>query len=153
MPWHPSFATHLPDQDAQHQYFVQLLDQLDIACQLDHSATIDLLLAELQRYAQYHFGCEELLMAAYNYPAEIQKREHRLLLSQLDEMMKEHSYSRAKIRLFVYKWLTNHIQVEDKELAKFILLQREPFLAQSLPQLDDLADTSLLLTNVAESRQ
>lgn len=78
--------------------------------------------------ARYHFASEELLITSYNYPAETQLREHRKLLAQLDEMLTDPTYSRAQIRLFVYKWLTNHIQVEDAELAKHVLSLRQPFL-------------------------
>ncbi|MGE5788436.1 MAG: bacteriohemerythrin, partial [Myxococcales bacterium] len=62
MPWHPSFSTDLPDLDAQHQYFVMLLDRLDVACQLDNGIQLELGLVELRRYAAYHFACEESLM-------------------------------------------------------------------------------------------
>lgn len=150
MPWHPSFATQLPDQDAQHQYFIVLLDQLDMACQCNDGQAIEQLLAELERYAKYHFGCEELLMEAYGYPAEAQRREHRELLARLGEMRANTEFSRAKIRLFVFKWLTNHIQIEDKELGKFVLGLRQPYLARAVRPVEGQVD-SPLLTNVVST--
>lgn len=129
MPWHPSFATHVPDLDAQHQYFVKLLDQLDVACQMDDRAKMDVILAELRRYAHYHFASEELLMAAYDYSPEKQHAEHSQILARLDEMLQDHSVSRAKIQVFLYKWLTNHMPLDDFEFAAHVLERRKPFLS------------------------
>lgn len=146
MPWHPSFATHVPDLDAQHQYFVALLDQLDVACQRDDEAQIGFILEELKRYARYHFANEEILMEAYDYPSEGQRTEHRKLLTRLDEMISDRTISRAKLQLFVYKWLTNHIQLDDMEMAKHILKRRQPFLG-SVETVGD--DETRLRTTVA----
>jgi hemerythrin-like metal-binding protein len=126
-----------------------LLDQLDIACRREDGEAIEHLLAELERYARYHFGCEELLMEAYGYPAETQQREHRELLVRLREMRANPEFSRPKIRLFVFKWLTNHIQIEDKDLGKFVLRLRQPYLSLAERPVEEQMDSSLLTNAVS----
>ncbi|MGC4067889.1 MAG: bacteriohemerythrin [Polyangiaceae bacterium] len=121
MPWHPSFATHLAELDAQHRYFIALIDQFERARRRDDEQLFVLLLDELQRYARYHFASEELLMSAYSYPSEEHRAEHRSLLARMDEMMGQESVNRAKLQLFLYKWLTNHIQLEDCALARHVI--------------------------------
>lgn len=150
MPWHQSFSTNLEEQDAQHQYFVVLLDRLDVACQGDNGAAIEDVLGELERYAKYHFACEELLMAAYEYPAEPHRLEHKKVLSHLAELRAQPDYSRAKIRMFVFKWLINHIQVVDKELAQFVLRRRQAYVSQTNWTPGGVPVTSLLTSTANE---
>lgn len=124
MPWHPCFATQLPDLDAQHQYFVSLLDRLDVACQLDNGIQLELGLAELRRYAAYHFACEEALMRAYEYVGEAHRVAHRKIIERLDEILHQPATEHSRICLFVFDWLTNHIQRDDLELARHVLTRR-----------------------------
>lgn len=124
MPWHPNFATQLPDLDVQHQYFVSLLDRLDVACQFDNGIQLELGLAELRRYAAYHFACEEALMHAYDYRGEAHCVAHRQIIERLDEILRQPATEHSKICVFVFEWLTNHIQRDDFELAQHVLTRR-----------------------------
>jgi hemerythrin len=128
MPWHPSFATELSELDAQHQYFICLIDQFEIARQTDDDGLFTLLLEELQRYARYHFASEELLMSAYGYPSDAHRAEHESLLTRMEEMMSQETVNRAKLQLYLYKWLTNHIQLDDRELARHVIEKRRAIL-------------------------
>lgn len=146
MPWHPSFSTHLPDLDAQHQYFVQLLDRLDIACQLDNRIPLELGLVELHRYAVYHFACEESLMDGYGYSGEVHRAAHRQMIERLDEILSEPATEHSKLCLFVYEWLTTHIQGNDFELARYILGRRK----NVLEAMDDLSAVGNAKTGLRE---
>ncbi|HMA96201.1 MAG TPA: hemerythrin domain-containing protein, partial [Polyangiaceae bacterium] len=136
MPWHPSFSTDLPDLDAQHQYFVMLLDRLDVACQLDNGIQLELGLVELRRYAAYHFACEESLMDGYGFAGEAHRAAHRTIIARLDEILADPSTDHSKICLFVFEWLTAHIQRDDFELARHVLSRRK----KVLRAMDDLSE-------------
>ena len=141
MPWDPSYATLLEEIDAQHRYFVDLLDRLENSCQRGDLLGAQALLQELKRYARFHFQSEEALMRAYEYPSENHLAEHERILSQVAAMLADPDVRPAKIRMFLYKWLTNHIQLEDTEVAKHVNQKRRELL-DSLPVSSREAATS-----------
>ena len=98
----------------------------------DDPRNVDLALAELRRYAEYHFEREERIQIAYGYlHLDQHKREHRALLAEIDvlaqrihatledpdggvEGVKAQS---GEITAFLRKWLVDHVMKADMQLA------------------------------------
>jgi len=114
----------LVEQDSQHTYFFALLQKVELACAKKNEDGLSLLLGELLRYTEFHFASEEALMAAYGFPSEGHKAEHAMLLARVRAMLDDKDFRPGALRLFLYNWATNHIDLEDRELAAFILNAR-----------------------------
>ena len=111
----------LIEQDSQHTYFFALLHKVELACEKHKEDSLSLLLEELLRYTEFHFASEEALMAAYGFPSEGHKAEHAMLMARVRAMLDDKDFRPGALRLFLYNWATNHIDIEDRELAAFIL--------------------------------
>lgn len=81
-------------------------------------------LRELKNYTEYHFQCEEKLMAISNYP---HLAEHKLLhiecIEEINYMLSQdidadQSEVLLAIANFVIDWITNHIYEIDKNMSK-----------------------------------
>jgi hemerythrin len=114
----------LVEQDSQHTYFFALLAKVERACVLRNQEGISILLGELLRYTEFHFASEEALMAAYGYPSDGHKAEHAMLLARVRSMLNDQDFQPGSLRLFLYNWATNHIDMEDRDLAAFVLRAR-----------------------------
>ena len=113
--------TDIRSIDDQHHQFVDLTNRFQDLANGDDVKLRDGVLKELKAYATFHFQSEENLMLQYDYPArERHAVEHRRLLAALevhiDDVMAARSPP-AKLILFLWKWLINHTNVEDKPLG------------------------------------
>ena len=85
--------------------------------------------AELIDYTATHFASEEALMAAASYPElEAHRQMHRHLLSQARDMAIRaefgEQYATVELSHFLYHWLIDHIQANDKKFGAFITARR-----------------------------
>jgi hemerythrin len=119
------YVLGLVELDSQHCYFLTLLEKVEAVCAKHTEEGIELVLGELLRYAEFHFASEEALMAAYHYPSEGQKADHTQLMARVRSMLGDKDFRPSSLRLFLYNWITNHIDLEDRELAAFILKARK----------------------------
>jgi hemerythrin len=124
MPWSSQYSVSLEELDSQHRYFIGLLDQVESAAKSGAAARFPSLVMELLRYTKYHFASEEAFMAAYGYSGAVHREEHGQLLARVEAMADEAYVRPATLRLFLYNWLVSHIQLEDLELAKFVIGER-----------------------------
>ena len=118
------YALGLIELDSQHTYFFNLLDRVEEVCSKHAGDGIELMLGELLRYTEFHFSSEEALMVAYGYPSDGHKAEHAMLMARVRSMLGDKDFRPPSLRLFLYNWITNHIDLEDRELAAFILKAR-----------------------------
>jgi hemerythrin len=134
MEWSQDFETDLADIDVQHRYLFSLVCRIN---QLDDSTeqvALRSIADELCRLALCHFGCEELLMTAYNYPnAPRHKAEHDKLVSVVQEFKSKHEYHARELALFLCNWLVSHTMLEDRQLAQHVLMQRARAMGMSVP--------------------
>lgn len=81
-------------------------------------------LYELKNYTEYHFSCEEKLMAISNYP---KIKEHQQLhiecIEEIDYMMsqdidRDQTEALLGVANFVIDWITTHIFETDKNMSK-----------------------------------
>ncbi|HEY5957381.1 MAG TPA: hypothetical protein VIV60_12535 [Polyangiaceae bacterium] len=63
-------------------------------------------------------------MNAYGYNGTAHCAEHARILSRIDSMLSDPNFRPAQLRLFVYKWLVVHIQLEDADLADHVIARR-----------------------------
>ena len=126
MPWSDDFSVGLPDIDAQHRYFLEMIEKVDdiIKSGVDRRY-LQPTLQELARYARYHFATENMLMGLYDFPErDRHMAEHDAILRVL-ERHEGGAEPPAKLRMFLYKWFVAHTTLEDKRLADHVSWNRE----------------------------
>jgi hemerythrin-like metal-binding protein len=79
---------------------------------------------ELIRYTETHFASEEAQMEAAGYPELAAHKElhHHLLVQVRDMEMRVElgeRYVPVELSHFLYNWLLQHIQTEDKKFGRF----------------------------------
>lgn len=124
MLWDPQFSVQLAELDAQHEYFFSLLDQVEAASKVGARDRLPALLEELLRYTKYHFTSEEALMDSYEFPGAAHREEHANLVQRAETMLVDPGLRPSVLRIFLYKWIVNHIQLSDVELAQFVVNRR-----------------------------
>ena len=130
MSMNEQYITGLDEQDAQHRYFFTLVDLVESDSVKGNPTALGHVLDEIERHARSHFGCEEALMDAYGYPGEGHRAEHAMLLARVRTMRDDPSFRPTSLRLFLYNWIVNHIDLEDRDFAEFVLKARNDLLAR-----------------------
>ena len=127
--WNATYNVGVRKIDVQHRNFLQIIRQIFIASNKGaNRKKISRLLDKLLRYAQHHFKTEEQLMARYGYPklAE-QKREHQILMMELDKHVssfRESDGSIPKLLYFLIQWFVKHTTYSDKDIGVYIVNRR-----------------------------
>jgi hemerythrin len=135
--WTEDLATGSPLVDQQHKELFNRVNKLLAACEHGEGRwELDPLLKFLEEYAVTHFGTEEGLMFAYEYPQlEEHKRLHREFMDALAELKTELKKNGAtlqfvvKVNGFMMTWLRNHLRGADREMGMFLkgcLLETSP---------------------------
>ncbi len=114
--------------DNDHRKLLNLLNDLkDInSDSTAKTATIGSVLSELIDYTVYHFGREEVMMEACDYPqTEIHKRMHQTFKAQVQATMEEFnkdpdSWDPRVLSLFLRDWLLEHIMGMDKDYEQWM---------------------------------
>ncbi len=119
--WSDDLITGNKEIDLQHRTLFKLLDKF--VEDIDHQA-LHPIISELEKYATQHFADEEKLQKEVKYPLyEEHKAIHELLLEEIaivKKKVEEGTYSgNARIRVFLTKWLRDHILEIDKEFINF----------------------------------
>lgn len=114
--------------DAQHKELIEKINNLLDSCELgkDKIASIKML-DFLADYADFHFGEEEKLQEAIEYPGiEKHKEEHeklRNVVKELHEMLEEEEGPTEafvnQVEKNVVLWLYNHIKGFDRSVAEY----------------------------------
>jgi hemerythrin len=112
--------------DTQHRIFMLLCRKLDIAIKANQPLpTINSVIAELKKFAEFHFASEENLMREIGYP-ELNRHAHIHT-----ELLMEFNGRMAKIRdrldypedllIFLNQWLLKHMVKDDLKIANLII--------------------------------
>lgn len=133
MQWSQDFESGLADIDVQHRYIFALVQRVN---QLDDSiegTEVRQVADELGRLAICHFGCEEQIMAAYEYPAAARHTaEHQKLMDVVREFQRSGDYHAHQLALFLCNWLISHTMLEDRQLAEHVLKHRARAMGMSV---------------------
>lgn len=127
----PKYRIGIPEMDAQHARWIQLIETFRAAAEnhlRDASgvAAARQALHALIEYTHSHFGSEEALLVEYNYPALDEHREmHDKLTAEIEKLFGELDTRKAtiaplKLNLLVTVWLFEHIMEHDKAYATFL---------------------------------
>ncbi len=133
MEWNQDYESGLADIDVQHRYIfalVQRVNQLDDKVERTELREVA---EELGRLALCHFGCEEQLMVAYDYPEAARHiTEHRKLETVVSTFKRDENYHAHNLALFLCNWLVSHTMMEDRQLATHILKLRSRAMGMSV---------------------
>lgn len=129
--WSPELSVHIPEIDAEHKHFIELINALNEAIAERMS------LSEVRKRMQdviddavAHFGHEEVLFIEWGYPeAEQHAREHAAAANIFTEIMKrieksEQDYDWVEAGLQVKQLLVSHLLNEDMKYRDFWLAQQ-----------------------------
>jgi len=128
--WNESLSLGIPSLDQQHRTLVELAGALQQAMKNGSSKVhIEQILKDLARYAEYHFRWEERLFAMAAYPSLSEHHhKHERFREQIVQMMDRHQRGQfaagTPLLQFLRTWITDHIQVEDRQAAAYLRLRR-----------------------------
>jgi hemerythrin len=124
--WTEEYSLGQPDIDREHQALFRMARELNEAM-LRGDAREELagLFARLVAYTNFHFGNEEALMRAANYPdAASHAREHDRLTAKVAALEREFERGKATVTAetmdFLRRWLDHHILGTDQRVARHI---------------------------------
>jgi hemerythrin len=117
--------------DEDHRQLLKIIDELESAVhsvadgKLD-AIEIEIAMHRLENYSRSHCADEEKLLEETGYPdLDRHKLEHAGLIKTLCDLrlrLDGSSDPRHALELigFVYGWITNHVNVTDKQYAQFL---------------------------------
>jgi len=125
--------TGMTDIDDQHRTLVDLANKVINPEAIEKSpALFTQALKYLSNYVLFHFAAEEQVMFANSYPHHEQHRkwhlhykEEMFKLAQIEQTEGNVKDLRLKISFWVEDLLMDHIKVQDRELAAFLLKKGE----------------------------
>lgn len=124
--WNESLSVDHASLDAEHRCLIEIINRLDRAVtEGSDPETIGLILCDLSEYCAEHFDHEEREMIRLRYGEYgWHKSLHDGLMQKLSELVfrfEVHQESLpADLLAFLGEWLTGHITVEDKKLARML---------------------------------
>lgn len=124
--WTSQLATGIPLIDEQHMKLVDFVNQLNDAMKRGKGKdALGQILAELTKYAQYHFALEEKAFETYGYPAKAAHRKaHADLMAQVGDYVGRHAKGEVAMSVemlgFLTTWVTEHIMKEDMLYVPFL---------------------------------
>ena len=122
--WTSQYATGNEDIDYQHQTLFNmantLYDTLNSGGEM--RMAVEIFLEQLIQYTDYHFSCEEKVMADTHYSDFAQhKAMHDALRKQVIDFQKKFQTGEVdvsqELMKFLKDWLSSHIQNTDTKLA------------------------------------
>lgn len=124
--WSDDYSVHNPVLDDHHKNLLGLFNEA-YALIINEAPSVQTikLVSELKVYAIFHFGEEEKLMKAANYPdmyAHIE--EHKKFIGEVEAFKAAISGNTQALNedifLFLANWLISHIQKTDMQYANKI---------------------------------
>ena len=129
--WSDAYCIGLQEIDDQHHSLVDLINALwsAIATNLP-SAECEHIFEQLEIYTVSHFGAEETMMQALEYPElSAHRMAHRAFVGRIQsERQKLRGGQRPGLDIihFLRDWLIDHILVNDRAYADFIAHRSRP---------------------------
>lgn len=123
--WDDRYLTGVKEIDAQHKYFVTLVNELHSQMQQHHIEEIKTtLVPKLVDYVHKHFKDEERIMRRHNYPGiEEQVHAHQEILANMNEIVNANAAAfpmAMKLMRLTTKWFLDHVLEYDLRLGKFL---------------------------------
>jgi len=128
--WNNEYSVHNKELDNHHKRLFYVFNKLYKSC-LDKNVTFNLspIIEELVSYIKYHFDAEELYMKSIEFKdVNVHISEHRFFTSRIvkyhNNKNMNDSVASKEIVLYLWKWLMDHIMIEDKKYST--ILKKEP---------------------------
>lgn len=124
--WEEKHSVGVKDMDDQHKKLFALInDYYEAITQKKTKQATAQLLQGLLGYVRYHFGDEERLMLANDYPGyQQQKAQHDHFIATVHDYQKRTTQQTLLLPLeitgFLKDWLVEHIQGADKQYGPFL---------------------------------
>jgi len=123
--WDKYFVTGFEEMDKQHQEFIILIDKLQNSVYAQDLESFKKYSAEYIGHLEDHFNFENELMKSENYPGYFShKAEHDRFFDKMKKGIFElNNRSTNELNAFfevAYRWFKNHLEINDRKLAKFI---------------------------------
>ena len=120
--WKPSFEVGIPQVDAEHRQFFEIINELYAAMTKGEApAVMAAVHARLVDYAASHFRAEEEFLAAVDYPAlAVQVRQHAWFLRTISELRLDSSDRPRETLALARDWMLRHILGTDKHYAAWL---------------------------------
>ncbi len=129
--WEKQLMTGVKEIDVEHLTLIETVDELYEAMQSGKGKEeVKGVVNFLQNYVRIHFKHEETLQVEYSYPdLEAHKVMHKEFVKEVASLAllieEDTSTTNAmKVTYFCMEWLKQHIGVEDRKLAAYILAER-----------------------------
>lgn len=128
--WSPELSVHIPEIDAEHKHFIELINALNEAIAERMSLSeVRKRMQDVLDDALAHFDHEEVLFIEWGYPAaEQHAREHAAATRMFTDIMKriekseqEHEWEEAGLQ--VRQLLVQHLLNEDMKYRDYRLAQ------------------------------
>ncbi len=121
--WNEKYSLDVPEIDEDHKKLIDIINKAVLSKEHDDNpAELKEVLNEMRKYAQTHFGKEELYMIRFKYPEyQYHKEEHFNFITKIDAyenglINADHGIA-SEILAYLSEWLINHIMKTDKKLV------------------------------------
>ena len=123
--WSMSCETGHDRIDSEHRILLGLIQGLVRAVDTGSpQSRILRLVAEIQKYAEYHFLCEENVMIDVGFPGIAGHRiAHLRLLNELyrhTDLLRAGTAPPSEVATFLVNWFSAHAEREDQEITRHI---------------------------------
>lgn len=123
--WSDRYLIGVKEIDAQHKYFVTLVNELHYKMQQHQIEEIrTTVIPKLTDYVRKHFKDEERIMRRHNYPGlEEQIHAHQEILANMNEIIDSNAATfpmTMKLMRLTIKWFLDHVLEYDLRLGKFL---------------------------------
>lgn len=121
--WTKALSVGMEDIDAQHRYFISLIDKAYLAYKEKDKQKMNEELNDLIAYARIHFTTEEKYFEQWDYPYKNEHmKKHAEIISGL--LKYGHDFDLGKdvyndFLEFLEDWAENHIKTYDFKYAKY----------------------------------
>ncbi len=121
--WSEELRIGVPAMDDDHRALLDLITQAEQIARSGAVAELNRILDELQTFVRWHFGREEALMQATDYPGAA---SHRALHEELTEtvqymegQMAQGELNSAAMLHFLWSWWHDHTQIVDRGYVQY----------------------------------
>ena len=119
----------IDEMDVQHQYLFKLFDSLERGTTVSNSTAMKNVLAEIERFLNFHLHAEEYLMIIYEFPGfAVHQSDHENAVTKFLQFLDDFDAGRlnpAALRIFLTGWLMEHSRQSDYLYAVYIKKKRE----------------------------
>lgn len=125
--WDEKYAVGIGEIDLQHKCLVQMINDLHAALLAERGQqALTEIVGRMVDYTAYHFSTEESLLKNNGYALYgAHKHEHEAFAAKAQELKQRVDNKRFVLSLevihFLRDWLSQHILVNDKKYAPFLI--------------------------------